>query len=201
MKYRILILFSLSILLINSTQAQDTTMTNLPYHEIPAYPESYAPGNVMARFIDGLGYRYYWASEGLSESDLAFKPNNDGRSSMETIEHIYDLSVSILNFTQGKVSKRIVTRLYTTYDDLRSQTLINLQNARAACVNKSEAELAEMIIRNSSAKGISEFPLWNGMNGQISDAIYHTGQLVSFRRSSGNPMNSKVSVFMGKNRD
>lgn len=201
MKTRFLILFSLSIFLINSTQAQNPDMENLPYAEIPSYPENYAPGNVMSRFIDGLGYRYYWASEGLTQKDLAYQPTEDSRSTMETIEHIYDLSVTILNFSLGKINERPDSIPFMTYEGFRAQTLINFQLASKALANKSEAELAEMKIRNSSASGIREFPLWNGMNGQISDAIYHTGQLVSYRRTSGNPMNPNVSVFMGKNRD
>jgi hypothetical protein len=47
----------------------------------------------------------------------------------------------------------------------------------------------------------TEFPFWNQLNGPIADAIWHTGQVVSFRRSSGNPFNSKASVFNGKLRD
>ena len=32
------------------------------------------------------------------------------------------------------------------------------------------------------------------------DAIYHTGQIVSFRRTTGNPIDSSVNVFMGSYR-
>ena len=43
----------------------------------------------------------------------------------------------------------------------------------------------------------SEFPFWNQLNGPIADALWHVGQVVTFRRSSGNPMNPKVSVLQG----
>jgi hypothetical protein len=52
-----------------------------------------------------------------------------------------------------------------------------------------------------SNNGISEYPFWNNLNGPIADAIWHTGQVVLLRRSSGNPFNSKVSVLSGKLRD
>jgi hypothetical protein len=42
-----------------------------------------------------------------------------------------------------------------------------------------------------------EFPFWNQLNGPIADCIWHTGQIVSFRRSSGNPFTEKANVFMG----
>ena len=43
----------------------------------------------------------------------------------------------------------------------------------------------------------SKFPIWNLINGPISDALYHTGQVVSFRRTSGNPIAKGVNVFLG----
>ena len=42
------------------------------------------------------------------------------------------------------------------------------------------------------------FPFWNMINGPISDAIWHSGQVVANRRASGNPINPKVNVFIGK---
>ncbi|MFT7499284.1 MAG: hypothetical protein ACI8QP_001887, partial [Porticoccaceae bacterium] len=47
----------------------------------------------------------------------------------------------------------------------------------------------------------SEYPFWDLINGPIEDAVWHSGQLVSFRRSSGNPMNPKVNFLTGKVRD
>ena len=41
------------------------------------------------------------------------------------------------------------------------------------------------------------FPFWNTVNGTMSDAIYHVGQVVSFRRASGNPVDPTVQVYLG----
>ena len=43
----------------------------------------------------------------------------------------------------------------------------------------------------------TEYPFWNMLNGPIEDAVYHTGQVVAFRRAAGNPMPSGVRVFLG----
>jgi len=40
-------------------------------------------------------------------------------------------------------------------------------------------------------------PFFNIINGPIADAIWHTGQVASFRRSSGNPISSKLNHFKG----
>ena len=47
----------------------------------------------------------------------------------------------------------------------------------------------------------SSFPIWNLLNGPLSDAIYHTGQLVSFRRTSGNTIQTGVNVFLGETKE
>jgi hypothetical protein len=44
---------------------------------------------------------------------------------------------------------------------------------------------------------ISDYPLWNLLNGPLADAINHVGQIVSFRRSAGNPIPAGVNVFRG----
>jgi hypothetical protein len=84
------------LLLVTQVSAQDKP---LPYHEIPNYPEAFTAGNVAARVIDGLGFRFYWATEGLRPEDLSFKPNAQARTTLETAEHIYEMSIIILNST------------------------------------------------------------------------------------------------------
>ena len=44
-------------------------------------------------------------------------------------------------------------------------------------------------------------PVWHLFNGPIDDAISHVGQITSFRRSAGNPINPFVNVFMGKTKE
>ena len=65
------------------SMAQDS---DLPYSQIPDYPDSYASGNVLSRLVDGLGFRYYWATEGLTQKDLDFKPSEGARSTYETMQ-------------------------------------------------------------------------------------------------------------------
>ena len=36
------------------------------------------------------------------------------------------------------------------------------------------------------------------MNGPLLDALTHVGQILSFRRTSGNPQEAGVNVFLGK---
>ena len=174
---------------------------DLPYREIPAYPEAYTAGNVAARVVDGLGFRYYWATEGLRPEDLTFQPNKDGRTSLETITHIYDLSVTIVNATKKAVNDNTVKKPALTFEEMRRKTLDNIKTASAILKKCTDKEMGEFKIVFKCEKGITEYPFWNQLNGPIADALWHTGQVVSFRRGSGNPFNSKVSVLSGKVRE
>lgn len=172
----------------------------LPFSEISEYSEDYTAGNTVKRFIDGLGYRYYWATEGLTEKDLKFKPSEDARSTHSTIEHIYGLSETILNAAKNEANIRPSDFSKLDFKALREGTLANLLEASQLMAGKTAKELAELKVIFKNGDNVRSSDYWHMMNGPISDAIYHVGQVVSFRRSSGNPMNPKVNVFQGKNR-
>ncbi|MEL6254489.1 MAG: hypothetical protein AAFR87_20945 [Bacteroidota bacterium] len=194
------IFFLLSSATFGQNSATTSMNEKLPYEEIGASPETYTAATVAARMIDGLGYRYYWSSEGLREEDLDFKPSDDARSMRETMVHLYGLSGTILNASKNVANIRPMENVPENFADMRAATLKNLAEASSILKNNPEKALSELKIIFKRGENSSEFPYWNMINGPIADAIYHTGQIVSFRRSAGNPMNPKVNVFMGKNR-
>ena len=170
----------------------------LPYAEIPNYPAQYTAENVIARLIDGIGFRFYWATEGLRPEDLAFRPTKESRTSEETIDHIMGLSTVVLNAVRNEVNTRSGEETSPlTFDTKRQKTLDNLKTASDILKSgKQKLEDSKMIFKNGDKS--TEYPFWNEINGPISDALWHIGQVVTFRRSSGNPFNSKVSVLSGK---
>jgi len=189
---RFLLIF---ILISFQMQSQTDMKSSLPYYEIPDYPESYTAGSVAARMLDGLGFRYYWATEGLRAEDLAFRPNEDARTSAETIDHIYGLSQIIVNATMKKANGGDIKETEMTFEEKRKATLENIKTAADILRTSDDISQFKLIF------GEREFPFWNNINGSIEDAVWHCGQIVSFRRSSGNPYNSKASVFTGKVRE
>ena len=176
---------------------ESNSQDQLPYREVPEYSNSYSAGTVASRIIDGLGFRFYWATDSLTGSDLAFKPSEEGRTVFETIRHIYNMSWIIRNSTTASVNNREEDKL--DYSAMRKQTLINLQIASQNLV-KSE-KLDEMKIVFEGKNGKVEYPFWNNLNGPIADCLWHVGQIVSFRRTSGNPIASNLSFFSGKVRE
>ncbi len=166
------------------------TDTNIPYYEVPPYPDSYTAGTVAARQVDGLGFRFYWASHDLSEKDLAFKPHDSVRTSRETINHIYNLSKIIVNATLKRPNEKYDIADWS-YEEVRKQTLINLKTAADILRTSDDISQYTLIF------GERIRPFWNNINGPIADAIWHSGQLASFRRVTGNPINPNISHFNG----
>lgn len=173
----------------------------LPYRQIPAYPEQYSAANVAARMIDGLGFRFYWATEGLRPEDLAFRPTPEARSSEETIDHILGLSTIVLNALKNAPNVRSGEEISSlAFAVKRRKILENLREASELLKN-SDGDLDKFPIIRQSGDTRLEFPFWNLLNGPIADALWHTGQVVTFRRSSGNPIDPRVDVFMGRLRE
>lgn len=169
----------------------------LPYREIPAYPDSFTAEAVVARMIDGLGFRFYWATEGLRPEDLSFRPSPEARTSEETIDHILGLSNILVNALKKQANVRSGEETSPlTFVVKRKMILENLQTA-SMLLRQPGNRLEDCTIVFKNGERSTEFPFWNMLNGPIADALWHVGQVVSFRRSSGNPFNSKASVFTG----
>jgi hypothetical protein len=178
------------LLLINTT-----VFGQLPYSEIPAYPEKYSAGTVAARLIDGLGIRFYWATEGLNSSDVQFSPSEDSRSITETVDHIYDMSFLIANTVLPEGRKPETNK---SFEEKRRAILQNLFDMRTILLKSSDKEFENYQANFSSG---ATFPFWNMLNGPIGDCLWHCGQIVMMRRMAGNPFNSNVSFFIGSLRN
>lgn len=184
----------LSVLL-HISVAQD-----LPYYEIPDAPKSYTANHVAARFIDGLGLRYYWATENLRAADLAYRPSPEARTCLETLVHIHAMSVMILN-ASAKKPTLLSAQPTLSFNELRAQTLQNFKLTSDNLKAATDGDLEKMDLIMKRGESQTEFPFWNLINGPISDCLWHVGQVVSFRRASGNPLSDKISVLTGKVRE
>lgn len=183
----------ISILFFTITFTMNAQNDALPYYKIPEASKEYTAGTAASRSVDGLGFRYYWATEGLVAEDLKFKPSEDARTTEQTIDHILGLSQVILNSVLNKPNGTPQPEM--TFKEKREKTLNNLQEASKILRDSKDLSQYKMIF------GKTEFPFWNVINGPISDALWHVGQVVSFRRSSGNPLPKGVNVLVGEKRN
>ncbi len=154
------------------------------YYRIPAYPDHFSGTSVLARMLDGLGFRFYWATEGLRAEDYAFRPAKDTMSIGELVVHVW----SLVNW----VSSSALKKSYAEPKDAqaaRGEALKVIHDLRETMLAMSDEELGKLRIRNK--------PFWNIVNGPFSDALTHTGQINSFRRLAGNPV-AEANVFLGE---
>ena len=190
----------MALILTQIISSQEAMEEALPYYEIPEYPAEYNAGTVVSRMIDGLGFRYYWATKGLRAEDLAYKPSETNRTIDETIEHLYNLSRVIYNSAIKKSNDRSRSQENNlSFEAKRAMTLKNLKQASEIFLEVTD--LTEHKVVFVTGSGIREYPFWNQINGPIEDAVWHCGQVVALRRASGNPFDSSVSVFQGKKRE
>ena len=102
----------------------------LPYRQIPDYPSEYTSGNIVSRMVEGLGYRYYWATEGLRQQDLDYRPSEEGRTVLETLQHIYGMSEMILNTPSATPNVRPKDFSGHSFEALRKMKLLITQETR-----------------------------------------------------------------------
>lgn len=163
------------------------------FNQIPDAPTDINSTNCIARLIDGLGFRYYWSTTDLTEQDYMFSPGNGSMTIEELNLHIYDLAF-ITHKTFGLTSDYKKGAL-TDFESVRQEIL-----ALYEATSKHLKTIDDNILNNCSVSPKSidgDFPFWFVINGHIADCLTHIGQLVSWRRISGNPQ-PKVNVFLGR---
>lgn len=167
---------------------------------IPDYPDTVTASTVFLRMVEGLGYRYHWASKDLRPEDLTWRPSEDGKSTLETIEHVMELTRMVRNAVEGRPNMRPVPEESLDYQAMRAAALENLAVVSKHLRANDEEKITDYQVVYQRGDTRKDFPFWHVINGPLSDAIYHTGQIVAYRRASGNPIDARVSVFMGRNR-
>jgi hypothetical protein len=188
LKFSLQLLFLIFLGMNTSAQTQDS----LPYREMPDYPKNYTAGSMASRMVDGLAFRFYWATEGLRQEDLDFRPNEASRSTDETIDHMLSM-IHGMTKTLSKYDKPELAEF--TFEEKREHILIDLKTISYILLNSTDEDFKSYNIKLGSGE---ELPFWNYVNGQIADCIWHCGQISSFRRMSGNPFSDKVDLFRGK---
>jgi hypothetical protein len=154
------------------------------FRTIESYPERQDAVGIVLRLIDGLGYRFYWATEGLSAGDYAYSPGAGCQTIGGLVGHVWGL----VNWVHATVVGEGAPQRPADLDEQRLHVLAVLAAMRAHLAVLDEAALF--------ALQIDGHPFWHVLNGPLSDALTHVGQIASFRRLHGNPV-PRHNVFLG----
>jgi hypothetical protein len=129
-----LLLLLAATLTVNFVTGQDPNRkeadNTLPYSDIPTSAEKYTASTVSSHLIDGLGFRFYWATAGLRNEDLAYRASKETRSILETIAHIYEMSLFIRNAV-GETINPFNQSASLPFNEIRKKTLENFKKAQA----------------------------------------------------------------------
>jgi hypothetical protein len=161
----------------------------LPFEDISKTPNDLTATNTLLRMVEGLAFRYRWATENLSEENIKFKPHPTSMSVEEVNAHIFDLVDSTNRVFGGEKQNK---DSLNSFHKLRIKSLNILADLSERLKEMSDEDLSE-IEKNTSRK----LPFWYWINGPIADALTHVGQITSWRRIAGNPQLKGINVFIG----
>lgn len=162
------------------------------YRQLPPAPQETNANTILIRLIDSFGFRYYWSTEGLRVIDMQFTPSEDSMNMLDLLNHINQLAyVSSQTFkNQSFVKQDVILELNT----LRESTLKHISDCRKTLEIITNTELSEAKFKPANSK--VEYPFWNIINGPVADALTHIGQITTWRRTNGNPI-QKHNLFLG----
>lgn len=163
-----------------------------PYNELPAPPEKVSAATVLQRLIDALGFRYRVATEALNADDITHRPVPSSMNIEEVNMHIFHL---VSRSSKSLQNESEVTYKTQTFAEARGSILGILEELSAYLAQLSDEELGTKTVYLKRMD--QSFPFWYLINGYISDALTHVGQINSWRRMSGNPV-PKISPFTGQ---
>jgi hypothetical protein len=157
---------------------------DLPFKQITGYPPHANGPSVIARLLDGLGFRFRWATEGLFAEHYAFSPGQGCQSIGELVRHVWGLInwVHLSVFGEGEPRPEDPPAQ-------REHALEMLYKLREHFASLDDAALEAMTIDGR--------PFWHMINGPLADALTHVGQINAFRRLAGNPT-PKAGLFTGE---
>ena len=152
-------------------------MSDIPtyFKTYPQEPDELSASNAIARLIDGLGYRLYWALYGLQEQECEYTVCDGAQSIRDILWHI----LGLVNWVYMHVYGHQMTRKPSIIDQ-GIDTLLALEELRQTFLEMDDAELTGYKLEDRS--------FWSYINMPLSDALHHVGQVSILRRAAGNPV-------------
>ena len=161
----------------------------LPFKDISEIPIKLTCTNALLRMVEGLAFRYRWATENLSEENIKFRPHPTSMSIEEVNSHIFDLIESTFRVLGGKKQNK---PYLNSFQKIRKSSLLVLKDLTNKLKKMSDEDL-----KNLEEETSRKLPFWYWINGPLSDALTHVGQINSWRRIAGNPQLKEVNLFIG----
>lgn len=168
-------------------------MATFDFRSLPPGPDAVSGAVVLARMVEGLGFRFFWATEGLRDEDLGFRPAPGTWCIHELARHVLGLATWVAMATGALPEAPAPTGTQTPFAEVRERVMETLSQLRARLAALSDGEIAGIRI---GLRGETH-PWPHLVNGPLADALTHVGQINLLRRASGNPV-PRANVFLGR---
>lgn len=156
------------------------------YKTLATPPDSFSGTTMLIRMLDGLAFRYYWATESLDQADMAFAPELNAMPLERQLAHIYRL-IAWTHVVIAGLDEQVQETI-EPFDEIRGKTFGRIESFKSDLRKLADCDL--------EAIRIGETPFWNMINGPIVDVFTHIGQINTYRRILGKP-SPKVNYFVG----
>ncbi|MFT6322196.1 MAG: hypothetical protein ACJAT4_003131 [Granulosicoccus sp.] len=167
-------------------------MSNSLFQSLPPTPTNSNSGAILSRFIVAIGFRYQIATKGLTQNEIEFRPVEGSMNMLELLDHIY----KVLTWAYKAFDKNAKLEIPSnTFDDYQERTLQVCESFRKRLEEMSDEEIEQTEVYLKRID--TTFSFWYLINGPISDVLTHIGQINSWRRIAGNPVD-RISPFTGK---
>jgi hypothetical protein len=144
------------------------------YRTLAPSRDSVSGARVVARLLAGMGFRLYWATEGLSTELYGFRPCEGARSIGETLDHVWEL----LSWTHTAVCHAAVRK---------PADVAFLRDSSLELISSMQDRFSELEDTELPAIELLGQPFWPVVNGPLSDVLAHIGQIAMLRRVAGSP--------------
>ena len=162
------------------------------YDSLPEAPSEISAANILMRMVDGLGFRYAYATNGLTQDFFDYSCCESSMSGGQLMKHIYQLSFWI--GTTLKIELKY-DKTIETVDGYRNATLAIIEKIsdRISGITNKELQETQLYLKRTD----THYSFWFLINGPIADALTHVGQILTWRRMAGNPI-ERISPLSGK---
>ena len=167
-------------------------MSNSFFQTLPPTPSQFSAGAILAQSLVGIGFRYQIATKNLTENEIQFRPVEGSMNMLELLDHIYKVLTWAYNAFDKNANFDFPDKTYKGY---REGTLQVCESFRKRLLEMTDEELDQTTVYLKRKD--TTFPIWYLIHGPLSDVLTHVGQINSWRRIAGNPVD-RISPFTGK---
>jgi hypothetical protein len=163
------------------------------FRTLASGPATVTGSAVLVRLVEGIGFRFLWATESLRDADLSFRPTPETMSIHELAAHVLALATWVAVAAGALPATSTAPGPAASFTEIRQRVLEVLALVRTRLAGLRDDEVAEIRI---GLRGETH-PWPHLVNGPLADALTHIGQINVLRRTSGNPA-PKANVFLGR---